>query len=52
MVTDMLSNKTILVTGASSGIGRSVAQYFSHQGARLVITGRNSERLNATLASL
>lgn len=52
MITNMLKNKTILVTGASSGIGRSVAQYFSTQGANLVITGRNEDRLNKTLNSL
>ncbi|MCS3455401.1 NAD(P)-dependent dehydrogenase (short-subunit alcohol dehydrogenase family) [Aeromonas sp. BIGb0405] len=48
----MLQDKTILVTGASSGIGRAIAQYFSCQGARLVITGRNQQRLNETLVSL
>lgn len=52
MITSLLRDKTILVTGASSGIGRAVAQYFSHQGARLVITGRNQERLNETFSSL
>lgn len=52
MISNMLQDKTILVTGASSGIGRAIAQYFSCQGARLVITGRNQERLNETLISL
>jgi NAD(P)-dependent dehydrogenase (short-subunit alcohol dehydrogenase family) len=47
-----LKNKTIMVTGASSGIGRSVAIEASRLGATLVITGRNQERLNETLHSL
>jgi NAD(P)-dependent dehydrogenase (short-subunit alcohol dehydrogenase family) len=47
-----LNGKTILVTGASSGIGRQTAITASKQGARLVITGRNPERLNETFASL
>lgn len=44
-----LQNKTILVTGASSGIGKGIAVECSKMGARIVITGRNEERLKATL---
>ena len=47
-----LEGKTVLVTGASSGIGRSIAIECSRMGARLVITGRNPERLNETFLSL
>lgn len=47
-----LSGKKILVTGASSGLGRAGAIYFSRLGAKLVITGRNSERLQTTLGKL
>lgn len=47
-----LEGKTILITGASSGIGRRTAIECSKMGATLVITGRNQERLNETLASL
>lgn len=47
-----LQGKTILVTGASSGIGRGVSVVCSKMGARLIITGRNEERLNETLAQL
>ena len=36
-----LEGKTILVTGASSGIGRSTAIECSRLGAKLVITARN-----------
>lgn len=47
-----LSNKTVLVTGASSGIGRAVAIECSKAGANLFITARNSERLDETLKLL
>lgn len=43
-----LSGKTIFVTGASSGIGKSIAIECSKMGARLIITGRNAERLQQT----
>jgi NAD(P)-dependent dehydrogenase (short-subunit alcohol dehydrogenase family) len=47
-----LSGKTILVTGASSGIGRSAAILTSHLGAKVVATARDSDRLSATLSQL
>ena len=47
-----LEGKTILVTGASSGIGKTTAIECSKMGAKLVITGRNEERLNHTLGDL
>lgn len=47
-----LAGKTVLVTGASSGIGRETAVACSRMGARLVITARNQERLQATLDML
>ncbi len=43
-----LHGKTILVTGASSGIGRATAIACSKIGARMIITGRNEARLNDT----
>ena len=43
-----LENKTILVTGASSGIGRAIAIECSKMGAQVVITGRNEQRLQET----
>lgn len=47
-----LDNKTILVTGASSGIGKATAIECSKLGATVVITGRNENRLNETLQEL
>jgi len=43
-----LNGKTILVTGASSGIGKAIALECSKMGAFIIITGRNEERLNQT----
>ena len=45
-----LEGKTVLVTGASSGIGRSISVACSKMGAKVVINGRNEERLRETLS--
>lgn len=47
-----LEGKTVLVTGASSGIGRGIAVECSKMGARVVINGRNKERLQKTFEQL
>lgn len=47
-----LKDKTILVTGASSGIGRAISIICSQMEANLIITGRNKDRLNDTFMSL
>lgn len=47
-----LEDKTILITGASSGIGRAAAQECAAVGARCIITGRNEARLNDVYNSL
>lgn len=47
-----LAGKTILVTGASSGIGADTAVECSRMGAMVIITGRNKERLSHTLNRL
>jgi NAD(P)-dependent dehydrogenase (short-subunit alcohol dehydrogenase family) len=45
-----LEGKVILVTGASSGIGRAIAVVCSKMGANLVITARNPQRLEETFS--
>jgi NAD(P)-dependent dehydrogenase (short-subunit alcohol dehydrogenase family) len=47
-----LTGKIILVTGASSGIGRDVAKSIARRGATVVLTGRSSERLEQTRADM
>jgi NAD(P)-dependent dehydrogenase (short-subunit alcohol dehydrogenase family) len=47
-----LEGKTVLVTGASSGIGRAVAVAAANMGATLVLTGRDAVRLGETAALL
>ena len=39
-------NKTVLITGATSGIGLACARKFAQNGDRLILTGRNEQRLN------
>lgn len=47
-----LEGKTILVTGASSGIGRGIALQCAKMGARVILNGRNKERLEETLGMM
>lgn len=47
-----LAGKTILVTGASSGIGRGIAIECSRMGATVVLFGRNQNRLVQTLEQM
>ncbi len=47
-----LQNKKILVTGASSGIGRQTAIDLAEQGARVVLVGRNETELQNTLSQM
>lgn len=47
-----LEGKKILVTGASSGIGRGIAISCAMMGATVIITGRNFERLNETIRKM
>ena len=47
-----LEGQKILITGASSGIGRATAQLAAAQGAICIINGRDGTRLNETLSTL
>ncbi len=46
-MTQSIAGKVILITGASSGIGRAMARRFAAEGARLVLAARSSEKMEA-----
>ncbi|GGJ98044.1 2,4-dienoyl-CoA reductase [Lentibacillus kapialis] len=47
-----MKNRTVVVTGASSGMGKYMAAKFAAEGANVVITGRNEERLESARQEL
>src|SRR5690554_5004683 len=47
-----LKDKVVIVTGATSGIGEACARSFGLEGAKVVITGRNQERVDDTIVRL
>src|SRR5271156_3763110 len=47
-----LANKTAFITGGNSGIGLATARVFVAEGARVAITGRNKETLEAAAKEL
>lgn len=49
-LTEHLSGKVIWITGASSGIGASLACYLARLGAKLVLSGSNQENLDKVAA--
>ena len=48
----ILKDKVAIVTGASRGIGRSIAEAFVREGARVVICGRKQETLNEVASEI
>jgi NAD(P)-dependent dehydrogenase (short-subunit alcohol dehydrogenase family) len=49
---DVLAGRTVLITGPTSGLGRQVTDELAALGARVVLVGRNEERLNAVRDTL
>ena len=47
-----LQNKTVVLTGASGGIGEAMAHELANNGARLILVGRNSGKLESLASSL
>lgn len=48
----LLTDKIVLITGASSGIGRACAQLFAAEGAKLILSARRTTRLEALAKQL
>ena len=47
-----LDNKTVWITGASDGIGKELAIQLANEGARIILTARSTDKLNAVKSSL
>jgi NAD(P)-dependent dehydrogenase (short-subunit alcohol dehydrogenase family) len=47
-----LQNRTFIITGATSGMGRAMALEFSREGAKLILSGRNEEAAEELLSLL
>lgn len=52
MAKNNFKNKVAIITGSSGGIGKAIAISLAKQGSKVVINGRNSERLNKTLLEI
>lgn len=52
MSNDLLSDKVVLITGASSGIGAAAARLFAQEGAKVVLAARREERLATLVGEL
>ncbi|MBT0720777.1 YciK family oxidoreductase [Rosenbergiella collisarenosi] len=49
---DLLKNRTLLITGATEGIGHEAAFTYARHGARLILLGRNQQKLDHVAAEL
>jgi len=47
-----LKGKSVLVTGASKGIGKAIAEAFAEEGARVALTARSKSELESLAASI
>lgn len=52
MDAQMLAGKVALITGASYGMGRTIASVFAEEGAKLVLTARNKEQLDSIVEEI
>ena len=52
MNTNRIKGKSVLITGATSGIGKACAHLFAQSGSKLVLTGRRAERLSELTSKL
>lgn len=52
MITNLLSGKTAIVTGAASGMGKAIAELFSDQGANVILADLNKEAADQVAAQL
>jgi NAD(P)-dependent dehydrogenase (short-subunit alcohol dehydrogenase family) len=52
MIMGKLDGKVAVVTGGNSGIGLAAAREFKHEGARVVIAGRDQKTLDEAVAAL
>lgn len=48
----MLAGKVAIITGASYGMGQTIAEVFAEEGASVVITARGQEKLDAVVARI
>ena len=46
-----LTGKTALVTGSSDGLGRTMARGLAEAGARVILNGRNADKVSAAVAA-
>ena len=49
---NLLDGRVALITGGTTGIGFEIAKAFIHNGASVIITGRNEERINSAVSQL
>ena len=47
-----LTNKKVLVSGSTAGIGFAIAALFAQEGAAVVVNGRSEERVNSAVAKI